>query len=466
MLEVHALKEQLQNNRQLLASSLYAQDASARVIARLTKERDALLKKLEDLSSSTNSGRRRRSGEEMENGQDAEAEEGGHKKRRHDDGESMTSVSATMIPPDLQQIMSAKGKELSEWRRHRPRSEGLAVPSAFGTYGHHALGASSLPSPLTELQLLPSGYLALASAGDLYLSSTSTSTSTEEKVIQAMTLPRSGLHQLVPAPSSSASTLYAAWCEGPAANKKTWSVGVVDNVSAAASSASSSPLTVSAFTLPGVISKLAAHPVSPWLCTAYSTGDWSMHDMAAQTTIVSAPAAYAPNAGGFAVHPDGMLLAEGGSDGLIRIWDLKGQNSRGTVGIACQFEGHTAGIQSLNFSVNGYVLISQQADGDCWCWDLRKLKAFKKLERAGKGKGRSGRGNKKNVPTPVALDESGHYFAACDQAGTIDVYETKQWQIVHSWESEKKNMTKLVWGNDALSLYSATVDGELWEWHP
>mgnify|MGYP006447693073 FL=1 len=62
MLEVHALKEQLQNNRQLLASSLYAQDASARVIARLTKERDALLKKLEDLSSSTNSGRRRRSG--------------------------------------------------------------------------------------------------------------------------------------------------------------------------------------------------------------------------------------------------------------------------------------------------------------------------------------------------------------------------------------------------------------------
>jgi len=49
-------------------------------------------------------------------------------------------------------------------------------------------------------------------------------------------------------------------------------------------------------------------------------------------------------------HPDGLILATGGADNVIRMWDLKEQAS-----VVALFEGHSLPITEIAFSENGFV---------------------------------------------------------------------------------------------------------------
>ena len=57
MMETYQLRADLQKARQELAHALYQHDASCRVIARLNRERDDALSKLENLKSQIESGK-------------------------------------------------------------------------------------------------------------------------------------------------------------------------------------------------------------------------------------------------------------------------------------------------------------------------------------------------------------------------------------------------------------------------
>lgn len=48
-------------------------------------------------------------------------------------------------------------------------------------------------------------------------------------------------------------------------------------------------------------------------------------------------------------HPDGVLLATGTSDKLVRMWDLKTQTNVAT------FAEHSDAVKGLSFSENGWV---------------------------------------------------------------------------------------------------------------
>ena len=74
-----------------------------------------------------------------------------------------------------------------------------------------------------------------------------------------------------------------------------------------------------------------------------------------------------PNIYAIAFSPDGTLLALGGGDNKIRLWDLAGQNQIGLMQSPTLY-----GVNSLAFSPDGKILASSGYGGAVIClWDVQ-----------------------------------------------------------------------------------------------
>ena len=76
-------------------------------------------------------------------------------------------------------------------------------------------------------------------------------------------------------------------------------------------------------------------------------------------------------------HPDGRQLASGGDDGGIRLWDgLTGER-------LFRLEGHAAGVRSLSWSPDGKLLASGGRDGRVVIWEVEGLQQLTAWEFPG-----------------------------------------------------------------------------------
>src|SRR5258708_12911402 len=71
---------------------------------------------------------------------------------------------------------------------------------------------------------------------------------------------------------------------------------------------------------------------------------------------------------GLAFSPDGKMLASGGIDKTVRVWDVK------TAKQTAQFDGHTKQVILVRFSADGATVFSMGYDPALRLWDVKSGK--------------------------------------------------------------------------------------------
>ena len=141
-------------------------------------------------------------------------------------------------------------------------------------------------------------------------------------------------------------------------------------------------------------------------------------------------------------HPDGHILAVGGTDGQIKIFETKtGSN-------AAVFD-ESGPIQALSFSENGTWLAAVVTGGSTAAiWDLRKSTQLHVLDFGGR-------------IDCIKWDYTGQYLAGAGPGGvTVQHYD----KASKSWSQplmKAVSGTALEWGSNAKSLVLLTAEGTI-----
>jgi len=416
MLETYKLKQHVETVRQELSHALYQHDAACRVIARLTQERDRAMNELantrKNMATALASSR---SGQGEGAAMDVEQN------------------VQTGITEDMTKRINELSDRLSKNRKkrfRRGRTQPLQSKETLQSYTQ--IQSFTLHSPsdpgILCMSLCPTDENLVVTGGQdssIIMFNRETKKQAcaplkahKKKILDVVHHPTSSIVL-----SSSADKTVKIWTQN---DDKKWVVG--------------RSLTAHKNSVTG----LSIHPLQDYFLSSSEDGSWCFHDMQGRTfQQVEAPKSLPLTC--IEWHPDGVIIATGGQDDRVRIWDVK---SRSKENVAT-FEGHKGGIVALNFSENGYYLATSDNNGVVKLWDLRKLKNFQDISV-----------NSKAV-RGLQFDMSGHYLACGGGQGIVKIFETKKWDIVHEFANHTKNVMGLEWSRQADFLATVSKDRNL-----
>lgn len=411
MLECYELRKQNASLRQELSHALYKEDASMRVLARVMKERDEAREALGSVQSSLGLGT---SSETKTNGHDTEMKDG---------------AGPPGLPEKVLERIETTSKALMATRKKRQIPAGYASPAVLKTY----IQKTSIPSLHSTK---PPGITCMKVTG---LDDNLIVTGGMDKVVQIY---------------DRTTEKVVATLKG--STKKINSIAVVGGQNATAqelpkmviatydktirfwvpSEKKVGYVTGGTIVQPDEVTDMDLHPSETILLTGCSDGSWALHDLehpsGTPKTIISVSLNEVPTGTSISSvkwHPDGVILAAGLSNSLLKVFDVK------TASCVADFDGHTnlggGPIRSMCFSENGYSLATTaQHSAAIKLWDLRKLTNYHTITLP-----------EGYEPTQVAWDYSGQFIGVV--GNDLRIWQNKTWEELVVYDNNTAELTGL-----------------------
>ncbi|CDO51681.1 hypothetical protein DV113_003535 [Geotrichum candidum] len=442
-LETFSLRQELQKTRQELSTALYHHDAAIRVVARLTRERDEARDALAKLAASIGSA-------------NAIAESGSSNGNGAQEAASQEAVSAG-LPENIVALINAKQQELTPTRKKRKTPAGWATAEQLKGF--------ALQSTSKQLFTTVSKFALDPNTKKLILTGGGKSQAGVYSVESQSLIASFGASAIVSAVAWTTENLLVV-------GTKTGHIDVFRfEDSEVTAHGDNNSIDLSEY---GRVVDIQPHPVSSLVTVISttaapklqeSTSTLSVLDLSSNTVVASFQGADATvSYTSLAVHPDGILVAVGTSNGTIEVRSLNsGGDIAATLDVGASNEGAAVGaVTALSFSENGYWLASAVAGlpASAELWDLRKLTqtALIALPTAESVEG--------SVVHALAFDYSGQFLAATTAAGVIDVVgytkATKSWtpeSLFAATDLAKPAAYSVAWGAGAGSLYVVSAKG-------
>jgi len=403
MLETYTLKQHLETVRQELAHALYQHDAACRVIARLIKERDSAKSTLANLQGSI------------------------PEPRREADQAAMEVETSNVLAEAIKDRLVQKSQTLSKERKKRQISPDLASEDTVRDYVVQSSDTGlhkTTPPGISCLDIHPTKDLVLTGGLDSDISIFNTQT---RKLVAKISGHNKRVNDVAFHPTED----IILSCSQDR-TVRVWRSSGDEKYTLAHSITRAHTDDVVGVSL---------HATGDYVASASNDKSWAFHDIRSGTTLTkTTDPSIKVGFSSISFHPDGLILGTGTKDNLVRIWDIKAQANVAT------FEGHTAPVEGLSFSENGYHLATAGGDS-VKLWDLRKLTNFHNIPLSGE-------------VTSVSFDHSGLYLIVA-HGNSISIFGGKSFSPIKTFTDNTARVTDAKFGPNALYFATSSLDRSL-----
>ncbi len=172
---------------------------------------------------------------------------------------------------------------------------------------------------------------------------------------------------------------------------------------------------------------------------------WNVSQSEAQRTT-SAPRGSSFVLDRIALSPDGKLIAGGGRDNAIKLWDA------GTGRELFTLTGHRKSIRELAFSPDNKLLASASQDADIKLWSVATGQELKTLTAHSGG------------VIAIAFSFDGRRLASGSQDRTIVLWDVESGELDAAYNGHQEWVDAVAFSPDGKKLASGSVDGEIRIW--
>lgn len=345
VLETYELRKHLENVRKQLAHALYQHDAACRVISRLTQERDEARQALAMTQEKLADYKDRLGVDNFKNQQYESLQ-----KAPQEDNEQVEQDNCG-IYPELKEKMSELATTLFTARKERKKPEDYYKPSDFNLLtekGSYPLHSSTVPGILSlDIHKTQHNYICTGGNDGVAIVFDSNS----NRVSCALNNPN----------DTSKVTGVEFTQEGVLLSRHNgaaefWTVDLL---------ARSSELKRQIHGHAGIVASV--HPLNPYFVYGAAHNAWGMYNMETGAKLCQIELDDG-DLTCLTVHPDGLMMSTGSSNGVINLWDIRTQKPVATL------EGHKAPVTSLQFSEKAIHLASASTkENSALLWSLKKL---------------------------------------------------------------------------------------------